>query len=61
MKKEMGMKCLQDMQELSVESCQMIHGGQAFLYWIYYVTGSLMSGITGEVDSSQRLYHAALN
>jgi len=32
-------KPLRHMQELSTESCEMINGGQSFLYWIAYGVG----------------------
>ncbi len=53
--------CLQNMQELSVELCEKINGGETLWYWIAYGVGDFLKGMTsGAPNSGQRLYNAAL-
>ena len=40
-------KPLRHMQELSTESCEMINGGQSFLYWIAYGVGFVAEQLNG--------------
>ena len=61
MKTEMFNQPLQNMQELSMESCEMINGGESAWYWISYAVGNFVRGMTsGAPNSGQRLYNAAL-
>ncbi|MDP4128701.1 MAG: hypothetical protein Q8918_17270 [Bacteroidota bacterium] len=61
MKTAMFNQSLPNVQELSVESCGMIRGGESPWYWIGYMLGSFVDGITGDVSNSgQRVYYAAL-
>ncbi len=53
--------CLQNMQELSMELCEKINGGETLWYWIAYGVGDFLKGMTsGAPNSGQRLYNAAL-
>ncbi len=61
MKTVMLNQSLQNMQELSMESCEMINAGETAWYWISYAVGYFVKGMTSGVPSSgQRLYNAAL-
>ncbi|MEO6960806.1 MAG: hypothetical protein ABIY90_02510 [Puia sp.] len=61
MKKEEFNQSLQNMQELSMESCEMIHGGETAWYWVGYFVGSFLHGMTsGAPNSGQRVYNMAL-
>jgi hypothetical protein len=53
--------CLQNMQELSMEQCEKINGGETLWYWIAYGVGDFVKGMTsGAPNSGQRLYNIAL-
>ena len=61
MKKEKFNQSLQHMQELSMESCSMIHGGETAWYWAAYMVSSFLHGMTsGAPNSGQRVYNMAL-
>lgn len=61
MKKEKFSENLQNMQELSMESCEMIHGGETAWYWATYMVFEFLHGMTsGAPSSGQRVYNMAL-
>lgn len=47
MREEMPDRPLRHMQELSTESCEMINGGQSFLYWMAYGVGYVAGKLSG--------------
>jgi hypothetical protein len=62
MKTEMFNQSLQNMQELSMEACEMINGGETAWYWAAYFLGSFIKGMTsGAPNSGQRVYNMALS
>jgi hypothetical protein len=64
MKKELFNQSLLHMEELSVESCEMINGGETLWYWLAYGVGSisgwLRDNINGHQSGGQQVYNAAL-
>ena len=45
-------KEMQNIQELSMEDCEMVNGGESPLFWAAYLLGSLIRGTTGGASNS---------
>jgi hypothetical protein len=61
MKTEILNHDLRNLQELSMESCEMINGGESAWYWIAYGVGYFLRGMTsGAPSSGQRVCNMAL-
>ena len=60
MKREIFNQFPQMMQELTMESCEMISGGETLWYWVTYGVIGFFWNLNGKQDSGQRLYNAAL-
>ena len=60
MEREISNQSLQMMQELPVESCEMISGGETLWYWVTYGVIGFFVNLNGNQSSGQRLYNSAL-